>query len=687
MLLIVGVHLCTKVNAHSLMDTSKKLIKKRIGNPELDSVAHRKKHLGAGKKDIRLLLRARNAWENLSEFREQRARNMRMAYGDQWGDYITVYVKGEKKVMTMREFLSRDGMVPVQANLIKSQVETVNGLIVKEQNEAVCNAIDREEQQYGELLTAGVQANSVKNKINLIYNLAVKDALLGGLAMAGEYYGYREGDKRREDSWTYYIDPNYIIMETTFRDPRIWDLTMIGRWYRTSFNEIVAKFAKSPETYKKLKDIYPNGVGPNDEGDILEITQVNDLHNLEFMHNIKLNDCCVAEIWTLETKERVWVHDYNEGTLDVIDADNTETINSIEKINKERIAFGKAKGWSEDEIPLIELQYFVDQFWYCRFLAPDGTILWEEESPYPDRSHPFTVLAIPFIDGRISGYFSDAVDSQIGYNRALVLQDWMARNQIKGFTMIPQQLVPDEMENEEFVQESLNMGNFFFYDADKAHGLKPEVFHAGTTNYDIGALLATYKQNIEASTAVSGALQGKTPYSGTSAALYAQQTANSSTPLASLLSDLRAFMESVATKKAKNLAAFYDQRRWEQIVGSMASWFGNKNLNLNKIEDLEFDVIVRESGETPVARDIANDQLLSFLQAGMIDLDTMLSVGHFPYGDQLLQMMHARQAEAQAIQEQVNAGGVPEAVAKDMDNPQESKGYGLEVQSTRPIVQ
>ena len=670
------------------MDTSKKLIKKRIGNPELDSVGYRRKQLDAGKKDIRLLLRARRAWENMTEFREQRARNMRMTYGDQWGDYVTVYEKGEKKTMSMREFLAKDGMVPVQANIIRTQVETVNGLVVKEQNEAVCNAIDRDEQQYGELLTAAVQANSVKNKINMIYNLCVKDALIGGLSVASEYYGYRDGDKRREDSWTKYIDPNYVIMETVFRDPRMWDLTMIGCWYRMSFSELVAKFVKDADMYRRLKAIYANEAGYHDEGDMMEITDQNDLRNLDFMRAVKLNECCVAEIWTLETKERVRVHDYNEGTLEIVDADDTEMLNNIKKINRERLALGKSQGWTEEEIPLIETQYFIDQFWYCRFLAPDGTILWEEESPYPDRSHPFTVMAIPFVDGRISGYFSDAVESQIGYNRALVLQDWMARNQIKGFTMIPKQLVPDDMENEEFVQNSLNMGIFFFYDADKARGLKPEVFHAGTTNYDIGALLNTYKQNIEDSTAVSGALQGKTPYSGTSAALYAQQTANSSTPLASLLSEIRHFMESVATKKAKNIAAFYEPRRWELIVGSMASWFGNKNPNLNKVEDLEFDVIVRESGETPVARDIANDQLLSFLQAGMIDLESMLTVGHFPYGDQLLQLMHARQAEAQAVQEQqANGGPVSDQVAKDMSNPQETKEYGLPVQSTRPIVQ
>ena len=47
-----------------------------------------------------------------------------------------------------------------------------------------------------------------------------------------------------------------------------------------------------------------------------------------------------------------------------------------------------------------------------------------------------------------------------------------------------------------------------------------------------GKFLA-YKGLMEDSINVSGALQGQTPHSGTSAALYAQQTANSSTPIAS----------------------------------------------------------------------------------------------------------------------------------------------------------
>ncbi len=661
-----------------------KLIKKRIGSPELDSVAFRRDKLDATKKDIRLLQRAQTAWENMREFREQRERAMRFTFGDQWSDLITVRIKGEKKTMTMREYLCMEGNIPMQTNQIKTMVNTIVGVLIKEQNAPVCNAIDRDEQQYGELLTKGLQANNAKNKINMINKLCAKDLIIGGLGMLHESYGYREGERRREDSWTKYVDPNYAILESTFRDPRFWDMTMIGCWYRVPFDMLAARFVgHNGINYQTLKNIYGDLSNVFNEGDLLDLSDQNDTRLLEFMKPVKYNECCVAEIWTLETKERVRLHDYNEGTLEVIDADDAEMIRQIKAVNEERRELGRASGWNDDEIPLIETEYFIDQFWYCRFLAPDGTILWEEESPYPGRDHPFTIMVTPFIDGRISGYITDAIDHQIAINRAIVLQDWIVRNQVKGFTMIPQQLVPDGMENEEFVQNALNIGNYFFYDADKARGLKPEVFHAGVVNYDAGGYITQLKQLMESSSAVSGSIQGKTPYSGTSAALYAQQTANSSTPLASLLQDVRSFMEDSAIKKVKNLAAFYDEKRWALIAGSIDGIFDNANMKLNDIADIEFDVIIKESTDTPIYRAISNDLLLQFFQMQAIDLPTMLECGSFPFGDLLLQKIQARQAEMEAAQNGEMGAGAQRVAQGEMQSPVRNQDFGIPAQNTR----
>lgn len=668
------------------MKNSTRLIKRKIGSKELDSVKYRRKELDAEKKDVRLLMRARNAWDSLREFREQRARGMRFCYGDQWGDPITIRKDGVEKTITMRKYLELEGNIPQQTNQIKSMVNTIVGVLIKEQNEPVCNAIDRDEQQYGEILTQALQANNSKNRIRTIHKLCTEDMIIGGLGVLHESYGFREGNSRREDSWTKYIDPNYMILETTMRDPRFWDVTMVGCWYSMPFHILAAQFVgRNGMTYDKLKNIYASHPLYDESGytDLLE-SKANDW--LTFMKTTKTSECCVAEIWTLETKERVRVHDTNEGTLEIIDADDTEMLKLIKGINEQRKEIAMSSGWTEDEVPTIELDYFVDQFWYCRFLAPDGTILWEEESPYPDRSHPFTIMATPFIDGRISGYITDAIDHQIAMNRALVLQDWVVRNQIKGFTMIPNQLVPDDMSPEEFVENGISLGNYFFYDAEKARGLKPEVFHTGAVSYDASNYLNVLKNLMESSTAVSGAIQGKTPYSGTSAALFAQQTMNSSTPIASLLADIRSFMEDAAIKKIKNIAEFYDPKRWELIVGSIDGIFDNANLKLNEIADIEFDVIIKESAETPVYRAIANDYLMSFFQAGAISLEELLENATLPFADKLLQKRQARQAEMEAAQAGEMGQGMAQHQTEDMENPVETAQYGVPVKSTRELV-
>lgn len=669
------------------MFEQKKLVR-RIGAKELDTVKYRRSYLNATKKDIRLLQRARNAWDNMQDVRERRARCMRFVYGDQWGDYITVYIKGEKKTMTMREYLCMEGNIPMESNQLKKQVNTIVGVLIKEQNEPVCNAIDREEQQYGELLTKGLQANNKKNSVNSIYKLCTLDYLIGGIGICHESYGYREGERRRMDSWTKYIDPNYVIMETTMRDPRMWDMTMIGCWYRMSFNNLAAEVVgHNGISYQQLSEIYALGNNIYSEGTNLdEITEKNRLETLEFMQSDNNNECCVAEIWTLETKERVRLHDYNEGSVDIVDADDREILEKVKRINESRRKLSISNGWTEEETPYIEMEHFVDTFWYCRMLAPDGTILWEEESPYPGRSHPFTIMMTPFIDGRIDGYITDGIEHNIALNRALVLQDWIVRNQVKGFTMIPQQLVPETMTNEEFLQNAIHMGNYLFYDAERLRGVKPEVFHPGAISYDASKYIDQMTRLMESSTAVSGAIQGKTPYSGTSAALFAQQTANSSTPIAAVLEDVREFMECHATKKVKNLAEFYDQKRWELIAGRVDDILGNRNINLNEVSDIEFDVIIRESTSSPVYRAVANDMLLELFKGGAIDFETMLECGDFPFGDTVLQKTQARRAELQAAQQEQSGSGA-QVSEQAFTDAMLQKGYGLPVESTRPIVQ
>ena len=362
------------------------------------------------------------------------------------------------------------------------------------------------------------------------------------------------------------------------------------------------------------------------------------------------------EVWTKEARPRIRIHDTSRGTLEKINADDADARKWINETNKSRKALAQQAGWTAP--PLLETEFFIDTYWHCKFLAPDGSVLWEGESEYPDRLHPYSICATPFTDGRISGYIADAIDHNMAINRAITLHDWIVRAQVKGVTMVPKALVPDDMSYDEFASQWTSIDGLIFYEA-KPGVPAPQVFHGSAINFDAARLVEMYKKLMEDSTAASGALQGKTPYSGTSAALYAQQTANSSTPIASLMAKFHSFMEDVSTKKAKNIAAFYDANRFASIAGSIDSIFNVDNLNLNEVADIEFDLNIKESTETPVYRMISNDYLMQFFQAGAISIEDLLEFGTFPFADKMLQNIQARNAEMQAAQQGQAPGSAP----------------------------
>ena len=45
--------------------------------------------------------------------------------------------------------------------------------------------------------------------------------------------------------------------------------------------------------------------------------------------------------------------------------------------NMRRLEQGRSQGIADDDIPLIEVEWFVDDYWYCRYLSPFGDVLRE----------------------------------------------------------------------------------------------------------------------------------------------------------------------------------------------------------------------------------------------------------------------------------------------------------------------
>lgn len=647
------------------MQRRSKLIR-RVPLSKMDTVKVRQKEVGK-EKDIQLLERCNWLWDNLSDLRENGARVNRFAYGDQWGDMIVV----NGKRMTMREYLMKQGNVVLQTNQVKNKIDTIVGVVIKEQNEPICNARDRDEQQYGQILTEALQANCYKNKMEVLYAIWMRDLCIRGICSGHESWDGYSGPSKRMDSWTKYVNPNHLFFDSAMTDPRFWDMTIVGQFFDMTRDEIAAAFAKNENDYAVLKSIYPEQFSEQRREAAENPTEKNDDENLVFLMPTDPTKCRVYEVWTLESKPRIRLFDTNNPELGemIIDADDDAYRKEIRTANEHRREVALSQGWSEEETSYIvgdgfgndDLErngFFIDKYWYCRFLAADGTILWEGESPLPDRGHPFSFCATPFVDGKIVPYMYDAVDHNMAINRAVVLHDWLLRCQAKGVVVVPKAVVPDDMDTKEFARSWTSIDDVVFIEMNPGEEkLMPQVFYGAAQTFDVSSLIKTYKSLMEDSTSVTGAMQGKTPYSGTSGALYAQMASNASTPIASILSTFHNFLEDVHTKKIKNIAAFYDAQRFASIAGKIDGIFDNENVDLNHVGDIEYDLAIKESTETPVHRFAVNDTLEKLLNLGAITPQQFLHYGYFPGTEGLYQEMQARQAEMEAAQN----GEIPQA--------------------------
>lgn len=619
---------------------------------EMDSIRLRKKAIQRSKRDMALVEVFRDLWLNMEPFREQRARAFRFAYDDQWGDLMEY----NGKVMTMRQYLQQTGNIVVQSNQVQEKVETMVGVITREMLEPQATAVDTNEQAFGEIVSKGLQVNCKKNCLNEVYLDWGRELCLGGLMVGYETWDSTSGPDGTFDSWTSYVNPNLFIMDCMMSDSRMWDATKFGRMIKCDAGKLAATFARSADDYAILRSIYPEQFNPLvTKAQTLSTTDRYKQGMLSWMEDEDPSVCVVLEAWTKETKARIRVHDWNEGKEYIIDADDKAERQRIKQENRRRhqIAESMNERWTEDEIPYItgdgigDSGFFIDEFWYCRFLAPDGTILWEGESPLPGRNQPFVVRTIPMIDGKIQGFLYPVIDHNIIMNRAIVLHDWLLRAQAKGVTVVPKSVLGG-VDPKEFAKSWTEIGGLVFVDIKPGQEkLMPQSFHSNAINFDVSRYLQTFASMSDKSTAITDALQGKTPFAGASGTLYAQMASNSTTTVAAFLLKFHKFLEVLHTKKMQNLLYFYDRHRWEMIVGQLDGEFDLDTINLDDLRYIHCDLNIQEGTETPAFREIAEQDAKQMLEAGLITFDEYALISKRPWMQKLKQYRDARQQAAE----------------------------------------
>ena len=598
-----------------------------------------------------ILFEAQRYWDNMSDFRKRRERNKRYTYGDQWGDLIELEDKwGRKKAITEEKYIREQGSEPLKNNLIRRLVKNVLGVYRSQSKEPTCTARDKDEQKYGETMSVVLQYNRQMNRMPELDARSMEEFLISAAAIQKNKWGWKRG---RLDNFTNIVQPDCFFVDNNMRDLRGWDLSCIGEVHDVSIGNLLENFAKDPNDVKRLKEIYSQQAYRERIADNFQRFGRHEPRNIDFFNPSNPSLCRVIEVWRKETKARWRCHDYNNGDVYKIELDEYDELVGDE--NARRLQRGLAAGMAADDIPMIEAEWFVDDYWYYYYLTPFGDILQEGESPYAHGEHPYTFKFYPFIDGEIHSFVEDVIDQQRYVNRLITLYDMLMRSSAKGMLLCPEGCLPDGMSWDDFAESWARVGNVVIYKPGK-NGEVPQQVTTNSTNVGIQDLLQYQLKFFEDISGVNGALQGKEGFAGTSGSLYAQQTQNATMSLLDILESFSNFVIDGAYKAVKNMQQYYDTKRTFNIVGRAGEVV---MYDPKKIRDVEFDLNITESTATPAYRQMANDFLMQLWNAQAITLEQLLQVGDFPFGDELLQAVKSQQQD-------IENGRMPQGLSPEL---------------------
>jgi hypothetical protein len=580
-----------------------------------------------------VLMDAFASWQSLDEFRRNADRNKQYVFGDQWGD--TIIYEGRR--MSERESIRRQGNVPVTNNRLRSIINSVTGVFQGNRTEPICIARERGSQEDGEVMTATLQYVYQLNKTWSLDVANLSNFMISGLSACKSVFGEKRG---KIDVWNDNINYSRFFFDNHMEDTRQWDCQMAGELEDMSLYDVMARFANgSREKAEWIRRAYAYVNSTRITSQLNAYTRDTRGYREFFMADDDTR-CRVITVWRKEAKDRLLVHDTLTGEYYKTELSDE---NSLIAINQQRIAEQSAAGVLPENTKLINYKWHVDNYWYYYHLTPAGDILMEGESPYWHKEHPYTFKLYTFYDKQIFPFVSGFLDQQRYINRLIMMQDFMMRASAKGVLMIPDYCLEGSGKTpEDFAEDWIKFNGVIVYKAKTGMPL-PEQITANSSQLGVYDMLSIQLKMLEDVSGIQGALQGKSPNSGTPAALYAQQSQNSSTTLAEMFDFYRMYREERDTKNLQIIQQFYDTQRFINASGSGDPFLYDPK----KVQHVVFDLSIVESASSPVYRMIVNDMLMNLLNAGHITIRELLENGTFPFADKLLQSIGIREQQMQ----------------------------------------
>lgn len=622
---------------------------------QLDSVKERRAHsMGDGKYDLDLLADCYRSWNNKEPFRRERARVLKMLFENQWGETIEVGDLGE---MTEEAWIRMQGLTPLKNNIMVSLWMSVFGIHAKTETEPVCYARNEESKDLSDNLSAAIQSNWQNQFMSEKLDTVFAEYLISSGAFM--YNNYEERDELY-DSYNDYENPYYMFWEAG-GDPTHADVYFIGALREMTRENLYFHFAK-PEyglTIEDLREIYSitgrhgNNGGGTPGGSYTPINDINNIDNVSFYQPSDPNLVRVIEVWRQEVKPRYQCFDpLAVNQVDKyfrIERDDKEKLQELLDINRKRKAMYDAQGTPKEKRAYIEAKPIVDKYWQYYFLAPDGRILREGETPYDHKSHPWTMSLFPYVNGEVHSFMGTFIDQQKYINRMVMINDYAIRSAAKGMTFLPLSLKPDGMSIEEYASQKTRFDAVFVYDDRKRPtGAKPEFYTHAAINTGATEMLQIQLNMIHDVSGVHDALQGKQPNSGTAASRYAMEAQNATTTIYPLIKKFNGFEERVAMKTLITMQQYYEEGRDVTPKKADHQIF----YRANACRNIKSRVSIKASAASAAFYQMGNELLTNLFDKNAIDVRTYLKNLDAPYADKIL-------ADIDNYMQQVEAGQMP----------------------------
>lgn len=305
----------------------------------------------------------------------------------------------------------------------------------------------------------------------------------------------RISNERRREGCGIWIDnvelPRFFV--NSFRDPRGHDIDMAGMLHDMTMPEIINRFADgSRSRAEELRRIYTAAADDDFTAVTSELGQSHD--DCDFFRSSLEGRYRVIEVWTFDSRE----HDPEVAQLEFV--------------------------------------------WHCRYLAPDGTVLSEFDSPYPHGSHPFVIKFYPLTDGEVHSFVEDVIDQQRYINRLIVMIDRMMSTSAKGVLLFPMDQMVDNISWNDITRVWAHSDGVIPISGRGNH--LPQQVMTDTGGSGAYRLLELQMKLFEDISGVGDALLGRTGGTARGVEMFDTQVRNATIALADIFDTFTAFTEA-----------------------------------------------------------------------------------------------------------------------------------------------